>query len=370
MDNVSQRALTLPNADGTKVNRPRVRVAIVGCGAVVERLHAPALTALAKAGEIEVVALCDPDAGRLAALAATFPRAATLTSLANVAATEPDLALVASPAGLHAEQSIALLGAGIHVLCEKPMAVSTADAERMIAAAAGARRVLAVGLFRRFLSSTQLVRGVIAGGRLGAFESGAIVETGGFHWPFRTTSAFLPALTPGGILLDVGVHVLDLLTWWFPEIRLRAYEDDAMGGAEATAVASLQVAHAPLTVQLSRDWPVACRYDLRFEHGRIGWDGVDPMNIQVEYNGPGARLRLAAVGAALQSWGDCFRLQLEDVIAAVRSGSAPAVGASDALRSLSLIEQCYKARTLLHSPWFTDLELAAAHDAAGERMAS
>jgi predicted dehydrogenase len=364
-----QRALTRPS-DGAEPARARLRVAIVGCGAVVERLHGPALAALAEAGEIEVVALCDPDAGRLAAVAAAFPRAATVTSVPGVAATAPDLALIASPAGLHAEQSIALLGAGVHVLCEKPIAVSTADAERMIAAAATAHRVLAVGLFRRFLSSTQLVRDLIASGRLGAFASGTIVETGGFHWPFRTTSAFLPALTPGGILLDVGVHVLDLLTWWFPEVRLRAYEDDAMGGAEATAVASLQVVRAPLRVQLSRDWPVPGRYDLRFEHGRIGWDGVDPANIEVEYNGPAADLRLVAAGAALQSWGDCFRAQLEDVIAAVRSGSAPAVGGTDALRSLSLIEQCYKARTLLHSPWFTDAELAAAHDAAGERIAS
>jgi hypothetical protein len=144
-----------------------------------------------------------------------------------------------------------------------------------------------------------------------------------------------------------------------------------MGGAEATAVASLQVAQAPLSVQLSRDWPVAGRYDLRFEHGRIVWDGVDPVNIQVDYHAPGAdEVRLAAGGAARQSWGDSFRVQLEDVIAAVRTGSAPAVGGSEALRSLSLIEQCYKARTLLHSPWFTDAEQAAAHDAAGERMAS
>jgi predicted dehydrogenase len=330
--------------------RPRVRLAIVGCGAVVERLHAPALAALAADGEVEVVALCDPDAGRLRAAATTFPRAATLTSLSGVAATRPDLALIASPAGVHAEQTIAMLEAGHHVLCEKPIAATTADAERMIAATGRARRILAVGLFRRFLSSARLVRGLVVSGRLGAFESGTVLETGGFHWPFRTTSAFLPALTPGGILLDVGVHVLDLLAWWFPEVRLRAYEDDAMGGAEATAVASLQVAQAPLSVQLSRDWPVAGRYDLRFEHGRIVWDGIDPVNIQVDYNAPGAdEVRLAAAGAALESWGDCFRVQLEDVIAAVRTGSAPAVGGSDALRSLA--HRTVLARPArLHSP--------------------
>ena len=358
------------SADTRRAARPRVRIAVVGCGAVVERFHGPALSELAQSGEIDVVALCDPDASRLAAFAGIFPRAAAVTSAAAVAATRPDLALIASPAGMHADQSIVLLDAGIHVLCEKPIAASTADAERMIAAAARARRVLAVGLFRRFLSSTRLVRGLVGSGRLGAFQSGTIVETGGFHWPFRSTSAFLPALTPGGILLDVGVHVLDLLAWWFPEVRVRTYEDDAMGGAEATAIASLQVAHAPVTVHLSRDWPVAGRYDLRFDHGRIVWDGVDPANIQLECPGPGADIRLTAAGVPPQSSSDCFRAQLEDVIGAVRSGSAPAISGTDALRSLSLIEQCYKARTLLHSPWFTDAELAAARSAAGERMAS
>ena len=350
------------------MGRNRVRVAIIGCGAVVERFHGPALSALAGRGEVEVVALCDPDPAQLATVAGMFPAVATLMSVSDVAATRPDLAVIASPAGLHAAHAIALLDAGIHVLCEKPIAATTADAERMIAAAARARRVLAVGLFRRFFPSARLVRDLVLSGRLGAFESGAIVETGGFHWPFRSTSAFRPALTPGGILLDIGVHVLDLLTWWFPHVQVVAYEDDAMGGAEANCVAAFQVSRAPLTVRLSRDWPVAGGYDLRFEHGRIVWDGVDPVNVGLEYRGPGADICLAAAAAPAQSWGDSFRAQLENAIAAVRGESAPAVSGSDAIRSLLLIEQCYRSRTLLASPWFTDAEVQSATEAAAERV--
>jgi predicted dehydrogenase len=291
-----------------------------------------------------------------------------LTASTAVPATRPDLALVASPAGLHASQTVALLDAGIHVLCEKPIAATVADAERMIATAARTRRVLAVGLFRRFFPSTRLVHDLVRGRRLGAFESGTIVETGGFHWPFRSTAAFLPELTPGGILLDIGVHVLDLLTWWFPGVRATAYEDDAMGGAEATAVATLQVSGAPLTVKLSRDWPVTGRYDLRFEHGRIVWDGVDPVNVRVEYRGSGPDLRVAAAGLPAVSWDGCFRAQLENAIAAMRGAVPVLVSGPDALRGLVLIEQCYRMRTLLHSPWFTAAEAIAANEAAVERV--
>ena len=349
----------------------RLRVAIVGCGAAVERLHAPALSTLAGRGEVEVVALCDPDPGRISAIAASFPRAAAFTTLEGVTAIRPDLAVVASPAGLHADQSVALLAAGIHVLCEKPIAATTADAERMIVAAAHARRVLAVGLMRRFFPSARLVRDVVASGRLGALESGEIVETGGFHWPFRSTSAFVPRLTPGGILLDLGVHALDLLAWWFPRIRVTAYEDDAMGGVEATAVATLQVGAAPLIVKLSRDWPVPGRYDLRFEHGRIIWDAVDPVAVQLEYTLPGGDdARFAAAGMPARTWDECFRAQLENVVAAVRGEAPVAVSGSDACASLSLIEQCYELRTLLPCPWFSSEELDAARARERERVAS
>jgi predicted dehydrogenase len=353
------------------MSRRSVRIAVVGCGAVVERLHGPALAELAAHGEADIVALCDPDPARLASLSWTFPRASTFGSIDGIAATHPDLAVIASPAGLHAVHSIELLDAGIHVLCEKPIAATTADAERMVAAATRARRVLAVGLMRRFFPAARLIHDVVASGRLGTFECGDIVETGGFHWPFRSTSAFVPQLTPGGILLDFGVHALDLLAWWFPRIRVTAYEDDAMGGIEATAAATFQVGAAPLAVHFSRDWPMPGRYDLRFEHGRIVWDAVDPVAVQLEYNLPaGDDVRFAAAGIPARSWDECFRAQLENVIAAVRGEAPVFVCGSDAIPSLSLIEQCYHRRTLLPCPWFTREEVNAARSATREQVAS
>jgi predicted dehydrogenase len=176
-------------------------------------------------------------------------------------------------------------------------------------------------------------------------------------------------LTPGGILLDLGVHVLDLLAWWFPHLRFVAYEDDAMGGSEATAVAACEVGRAPIVVKLSRDWPMPARYDLQFEHGRVVWDGVDPGVAQLEYTLPdGGDVCLSAAGTPARTWDECFRAQLENVIAAARGESPVAVSGADALASLSLVERCYRERTLLASPWFTEHEMNAARDVAGERV--
>jgi predicted dehydrogenase len=58
-------------------------------------------------------------------------------------------------------------------------------------------------------------------------------EGGQFDWPVRSTGYFTRAQSGGGVLQDIGTHVLDLLAWWFGEPEALLYEDDAMGGVEA-----------------------------------------------------------------------------------------------------------------------------------------
>lgn len=348
-----------------------IRVAVIGCGAVVEQYHAPALEALEASGALEVIVLCDPAETRLESLAQRFPRAARSIAIDGVLDRRPDLALIASPPALHAAQAVALLAAGTDVLCEKPLAPASAEVSRMIDAARDSQRMLAAGLFRRFFSATRSVRDLIRSERLGAFRSAMVTEAGGFEWPFRTASAFTPSLTPGGVLLDIGVHAVDLLTWWFPEIGLVRYQDDAMGGSEATAVIELSVSDAPVSVTLSRDWPIRSRYELRFDRARIVWEGIDPAAVRVEWDGPQARgLLLNEKDPLTRTWNDAFIRQLQDVIAASRERRAPAVSGVDALASHRLIDDCYRRRTLLPSPWFSEAERAAAIAAAGERAAS
>src|SRR6266705_613613 len=123
---------------------------VVGCGAVVDRHYRGALRTLESRGIARVVALVDPDAARTSALEQDFPSARAFASPAEAfAQVTPHLTVVASPPSCHAEHAVAAFAAGSHVLCEKPMAASVDDAERMVAAARAAGRVLAVGMTRR-----------------------------------------------------------------------------------------------------------------------------------------------------------------------------------------------------------------------------
>src|SRR5439155_24496506 len=120
-----------------------------------------------------------------------------------------------SPPALHADHAVAALAAGSHVLCEKPMAIRAADAERMVAAATNARRSLAIGMTRRLATGLLEARALIAAGALGdgvrfVYRDGSV-----YDWPVSTNAPFSRATAGGGVLIDVGSHAIDYLSALF-----------------------------------------------------------------------------------------------------------------------------------------------------------
>lgn len=106
----------------------------------------------------------------------------------------------------------------MHVLCVKPLACTLNEANQMVAAAQTADRLLAVGLFRRFFPALQTIKALVAGGALGTPTSFHFAEGGAFNWPAASASFFQKQHSQGGVLLDLGVHLLDLSCWWFGAI--------------------------------------------------------------------------------------------------------------------------------------------------------
>src|SRR5580765_1509900 len=141
-----------------------VRIAVVGCGAVTQSVHLPVL-----AGHegVSISALVDPDVKRAERLAALYHVPLVLPSIDRLDRAVADAALIATPAFLHAPGSIELMNRGLHVLVEKPMALTLAEAERMVATSRERRRVLTVGLFRRLLPAVRLFRAALDAGEIG-----------------------------------------------------------------------------------------------------------------------------------------------------------------------------------------------------------
>ena len=138
----------------------RYRIGIVGCGEVTQILHLPSLRELET--HFEIRALCDIDADVLARLGAEWPGARRHANHRDlVRDPDVDIVLVANPHVFHAEAAIAAMEAGKHVLIEKPMCLTLAEADALLAAERRAGVLVQVGFMRRhapaFIEAVALV---------------------------------------------------------------------------------------------------------------------------------------------------------------------------------------------------------------------
>jgi predicted dehydrogenase len=180
-----------------------VRVALLGCG-WIQDFHARAVKACG--GDVVAVANHREES---AAVFADRHGISRVTTDWEALASDPevDAAVVATPNALHAPQAIALLAAGKHVLVEKPMAVSVADCDAMIAASRTSGASLMVAHCWRFHDDVRAMRDRIAAGELGE-----VVKTRGYgvHAGWGPSGWFAQrALAGGGALPDMGVHAID-----------------------------------------------------------------------------------------------------------------------------------------------------------------
>jgi predicted dehydrogenase len=179
------------------------RVALFGCGWIQE-FHARGVLAHGD----ELVAVTNHREASGAAFAARYGIERVTTDWEALAVDpEVDAAVVSTPNALHAPQTIALLRAGKHVLVEKPMATTVAEADAMIDASRGTGASLMVAHCWRFREEVLAMRERVASGELGE-----VVKTRGYgvhaHW--GPSGWFTdPALAGGGALVDMGVHAID-----------------------------------------------------------------------------------------------------------------------------------------------------------------
>jgi predicted dehydrogenase len=350
-----------------------MNVALVGCGAVSELLYVKVLRQLEPEGVV-TTALIDPNPRRTAAVGAGLPGARPFISLdAALAEARPDLAIIAAPHRLHAEQVVQCLDASVAVLCEKPMATTVEECDRMIAAAERNKGILAIGHFRRFFPCCQIIKSMLASGALGAVRSFRVLEGETYSWPAQSASFFKRAEAGGGVLIDAGAHTIDLLLWWLGDVATLDYQDDAMGGVEANSVLRLTMTSgATGTVHLSRDWPLPNRYVFECERGWIAYicDQVDRLEWGLHDPAYGCETvirEMAPVltadrhlGAAVPGFMECFANQLRNVVAAVEGRASLVVPGTEGRKTVALIADCYRTRTLLDMPWLDSAELAQA----------
>jgi len=333
----------------------KIALGIIGCGAVVQKYHLPATR---KTSEIEVVYLVDHSLARAQAMAQQFDVPNCTDDYTKLFG-KVEAVVVATPNDTHAPISIDCLRHGIHVLCEKPMATSTREAEMMVEASECSGAHLAIGFVRRMYPCSRVMKRLLEIGMLGELTAIDVQEGYELAWPQQTLSRFVKGRTGGGVLVDTGSHMLDLLQWWIGDIaRIDKYEDDNFGGVEANVKLKLTMIHRglqiPVTIELSFMRPL--RNSIRV-FGDKAWAEIEIANrIDVFiYPNPLPSEEVFECRARYPQYAqtdevDYFAAQLSAFIQSILHSRQEYATAAEAAKTLRIIEQCYRNRyTLMHT---------------------
>ena len=337
----------------------KVRVAVIGCG-VISELH---LRCYAHNPAAEVVAVCDlvPERARRAA-EERAPGARWTTRAADIfAAPDVDAVSICTDHASHCRLACAALAAGKHVLCEKSLARTAGDLERMLAAAEARPDLVAAGVFQhRFEPLPRVLRDLVAKGAFGRL----LTATGSLHC-FRGDDYFrkdawrgTKAGEGGSVLINQSIHYFDLLLW-------------IAGGADAARAYAANLGHEGV-IETEDTVSIA----LRFRNGALGsfvatnasqrgWDSElafhgtkgtaivrgDALSF-LSFADPAVERRVRArIEKAVSEnrafpkgkdyYGPGHQAQIDDFVRAVRTGGRPYVTFADAAESDALVFAAY-----------------------------
>jgi len=195
------------------VKNGKLQIGIIGCGGIANQKHMPNLKKLDD--RCELTAFCDVIEERAEKARAQFgaPDAKVYTDYKELLKNEEiDLVHVLTPNVLHAQITVDAFEAGKHVMSEKPMAASSADAQRMLDAWRNSGKKFTVGYQNRFRPEVKALKKACEKGELGEIyyaKAHAVRRRGVPTWGVFPNKA----LQGGGPLIDIGTHALDLALW-------------------------------------------------------------------------------------------------------------------------------------------------------------
>jgi predicted dehydrogenase/nucleoside-diphosphate-sugar epimerase len=339
-------------ADRGRTATEPLAFALVGCGGVARERYLPSFP---DADGCRLVAVVDVDGDRAEGAAAAYREAAgsavrAATSVADVV-DEIDAAVVAVPPTVHIDVSEHLVRRGKHVLVEKPLATTLEECDRL-AAATPPGVFLAVSTVRRLFPASIWMKELLTKGALGRIERARWEEGSAYGWPLATPSVFDRDISGGGVVIDTGPHILDLLLWWLgPETRVVEYRDDALGGVEAEAFLRLALREAPIDIELSRLRALGNRVmiegsDARaeFETGKLS----APYSIVDRH---GREVESGRFKAPWPRWETMFSIQLSEFARAARGGDGGVTGLDDGRWTVARISEAYARRRPIPRPW-------------------
>lgn len=321
-----------------------VKIGMIGAGAIAQLAHLPALSRLRGA---ELVALCDNDGPKASALADRIGIPYVFTDLEDMLEMDGlDAVIMTTPNHLHEPHVLSALRAGVHVLCERPLSLTSTGVERILAAAEKAQRKIVVGTNHRFRSDVQQLSRFLQGGELGKLIG---IRAGQYHlraqregWRLRKAEA------GGGAFLEHGYPMLDLALWlanFPPAVRVSAHMDrpKTPGAVEDAMVVYLECAGG-ISFVFDVSWCYvgeAERWWFEVLSGR-GSARLAPLRVVKELNGRPTNVSPSGAAARESVFLQSYRAELAHFVSVVRDES-PYDPPRDQVDVMRIVEAIYQS---------------------------
>lgn len=257
-----------------------VRLGLLGCGWIARNR----LRQISEAGRVDVVAIADTDPGVAQYLPEIAPGARLVDTLSDTDLRGLDGVMISTPSALHYGQAKAFLDRRIPVFVQKPLALGAEDARHLLALAAAADVPLGTDLCYRHLNSAVAVRHALQTSSIGT----PFLVEGCFHNAYRPGSGWShdPALAGGGALIDLGIHLMDLVAWLTGQPLvlerarlLRNGRPRGIGEVEDFATADLSLPDGA-EVRLATSWDASTGRDADIRRASMVRKGVSRSSIE------------------------------------------------------------------------------------------
>jgi predicted dehydrogenase len=323
-----------------------LRLGVIGAGAIVQVAHLPALR---KIRNVELRALCDTDLPKARALAERSGIPDVYDDMEDLLAHEElDAVLIATPNHLHEAHAVAALSANQHVLIEKPLALATTSAQKIMRLAEKRDRIVMVGMTHRYRPDVQAVRSFVQGGELGEISS--VRASWHLARPARAPLGWREKRSEsgGGAMLDLGLTMLDLAFW------LGGNPTPARVSASLTRPAGERAVEQSGSAYVICENKAAIFVDVTWRHigegerfgvglrGTKGTAGINPLHVWKEIHGMAHDVSPTGSLSRENAFVASFRAQWAHFLAAI-DGRATAPSLQDQVQVLRVLEAVYRS---------------------------
>ena len=326
-------------------DRP-VRLALVGLGGAAQLIHLPILEQM---DDIALVGLTDEDTYKLAKMTERYnvPGYVDIENL--VQQTKPDVVMICTPTITHLPLALSALEGGAHVIVEKPVTRNLAESRRLQDAATQKNRQVLVAMNQRFRQDVSVLRNFVNADELGEIwriRSGWLKKFGAWD---RSSWLAKKNISGGGVLMDLGIQLLDVILWSLDFPRPRrvsawAHHQNLGRDVEDTFSSALELSNGTL-VHLDCSWGLLSEHNVAYTHveGTKATASLNPLVLHKTVQDELVTVTPVKSADPRALYNASFGAQMHQFVAALR-GQVPLVSTIDeAVRVMEIIDLMYRS---------------------------